>query len=366
MRLSASQIKRYRGCPRSWAWSRDRGRPAAAGTRYALGSAVHAALRDVAAARWAARDPAPLYEDELLAALAAVAAGGEEPLDPATHAAAAWLLAGVAPVALGPQLLAPETAWRLRLGDGAPDVVGIWDAVTGGPWSVDVVDWKTGGDVPDDPEADPQVGIYLAAAAALWPDAEHRVVLRYLALGRSVRIRGTPELVAHHLAAVRGTADAIKDGRNHPTPGEACAWCNYHGSCDAAAAFLAPPPGLPTETDDLLAFRQRLRDLGRLAEAARGEADAELRRRVIAGPLEGGGWRATLRTRTRRVVAPAAASRLAEALGTTPENVVERAGRLSVTKLDKLVGDDARARAVLADVTDERTSTYLDVRKVKP
>lgn len=187
-----------------------------------------------------------------------------------------------------------DAGLTLASGDVAVRVGGIFDLVlasTDGK-RIRVVDWKTGpGSFLGEKDArrDPQVLLYLSAAASLWPEADE-IDLHLVWIGldaEPTRVRWTLELDDAAVALARAAVAKIATATDWPArPGDACSMCGFHRYCEARREWLAAPPtpdapGPLGLSDENLA--SVVEELAARAREAKKEADAfkfEFKRRV--------------------------------------------------------------------------------------
>lgn len=146
------------------------------------------------------------------------------------------------------------------------DFVGIFDLVrekvTTDGRTIELVDWKTGWNVLDEDQArrNVQVAAYLAAGKRLWPDADVRFVLEYVAAGGRTVVSWTKALddtimaylrdVVHRIDAnneaekqLKERSEALHQPLSDPTVwparvGQHCASCGFRTSCKAYDEFV--------------------------------------------------------------------------------------------------------------------------------
>jgi len=187
-----------------------------------------------------------------------------------------------------------DAGLTLASGDVAVRVGGIFDLVlasTDGK-RIRVVDWKTGpGSFLGEKDArrDPQVLLYLSAAASLWPEADE-IDLHLVWIGldaEPTRVRWTLELDDAAVALARAAVAKIATATDWPArPGDACSMCGFTRYCQDRRDWLAAPPtpdapGPLDLSDENLA--SVVEELAARAREAKKEADAfkfEFKRRV--------------------------------------------------------------------------------------
>lgn len=196
-----------------------------------------------------------------------------------------------------------ERSFVRELGDASLDlpsgevgvrVGGIFDLVLASSSGrrIRIVDWKTGpgsflGE--KDAKRDPQVLLYLAAAASLWPDADE-IDLHLVWIGldaEPTRVRWSLELDDAAVALARAAVAKIATATDWPArPGDACSMCGFTRYCQERRDWLAAPPtpdapGPLDYSDEGLA--SAVEELAARAREAKKEADAfkfEFKRRV--------------------------------------------------------------------------------------
>jgi putative RecB family exonuclease len=112
----------------------------------------------------------------------------------------------------------------------------------------EIHDYKTSGRLPSQSEidADRQLALYQLGVARVWPDADEiELVWHYLAFGRELRSRRTPEALQRMKTATITLIDRIEaDTEFRPIKSLLCQWCPYLSMCpiwnDRTAAAPAP------------------------------------------------------------------------------------------------------------------------------
>lgn len=319
--VSANSLGILEACAQQFRWTygpREVRLPAEAPGVFArIGDLWHRALATIFRDRASWGVEGPTNERELLSALDAV--GGESSFHAEALLSARELVAdGVRRVSayldhptLSPLVHEDGGVWvergfvrsigdeslSLPGGDVAVRVGGIFDLVLASADGrrVVIVDWKTG---PGsflgwrDAQRDPQVLLYLAAAASLWPDAEEiEIHLVWIGLdAEPTVVRWSLELDDAAVALARSAVRTIATATDWPAnPGEACSRCNFHRYCEARREWIAGTArgrgersvSLAERDDDDLARvvedrSARAKEAAKDAEAAK----AELRRRI--------------------------------------------------------------------------------------
>jgi len=150
--------------------------------------------------------------------------------------------------------------------DGRYRVRGYIDRlVRVGSGRYEIHDYKTSGRLPAQGEidADRQLALYQLGVEGMWPDAkEIGLVWHYLAFGRELRSRRTPEELGRLKAATIALIDRIEaDTEFRPIKSSLCHWCAYRDICplwkdgavttDRGSRFQAPSPRFKTGDSEL-------------------------------------------------------------------------------------------------------------------
>ena len=159
------------------------------------------------------------------------------------------------------------------------------------PGHYEVHDYKTSGRLPpqDQIDTDRQLALYQLGVARVWPDAEEiELVWHYLAFGKELRSRRTPEALEYLKATTIALIDRIEaDTEFTPIKSLLCQWCAYRSICpvwtDRTAETAALPvvvtgdggsKGISASGDEMSAdLRSFLREA--LLEAIRAAAETE-------------------------------------------------------------------------------------------
>lgn len=135
-----------------------------------------------------------------------------------------------------------EAPFSLRVGEARVD--GRIDAVfepEPGLW--EVVDFKSGR-ANDDPAQRIQLEAYAIAVseAGFLGAAPERIRVTFAYLGEGTVVEVTEDVDAAWLATARarleGIVEAASAGERHPTPSDACRWCDFSRFCEAGTAWL--------------------------------------------------------------------------------------------------------------------------------
>ncbi|MBI2903109.1 MAG: PD-(D/E)XK nuclease family protein, partial [Candidatus Methylomirabilis oxyfera] len=99
----------------------------------------------------------------------------------------------------------------------------------------EIHDYKTSGRLPPQSEIDTdrQLALYQLGVAGMWPDAEEiELVWHYLAFGKELRSRRTPEALERLKTATIALIDRIEaDSEFKPIESLLCQWCAYRSIC---------------------------------------------------------------------------------------------------------------------------------------
>lgn len=382
--LSASRWKSFDACPR--AYDLDRKRVVGVGPWAATGLLAHAAMERLGRVRLqqppAFRLPAtPKEVRDVLRALGETHGAAKGPDGVARLREAEAILVDAAPAIAWTHAHALEERHTFALGDRTASV--RWDRVDLEPAGVvHVIDWKTGEDVLGraDMLEDPQVGLYLVAARARFPEARE-ILLTFNWLSRDLRltVAWTAELDRRvREAASKAVRRLESEAAWAPTTHSKCSACPHRGDCPAyldlvrgpgGSALVAdkarrPLPALPT--DELAHLSARLGVLVKLATEARHDVNRELAARLDRREtLEAGDYRVRMQHRQERAYGPVedVAATLFPLFPDVPEAerldwLVGRIATVSKRRLEELLArlpeaDAARALATL----DERKVT---------
>jgi DNA helicase-2/ATP-dependent DNA helicase PcrA len=220
--VSASGLVDYGRCPKRFYWSYVRPLPRFSGVRARIGTDIHGWIERRASGQGTLielDEPPDLTLEEL--------AGDPGTIERLREAYLKSRFADVVP-------LWAERPFLLRLGGFT--VGGRIDAIFGepdGPW--EIVDWKTGR-MPADPL---QLDVYGLACVDIWHKRPEDVTLTYLYLASGEEVShtmGDPETIR---AGVTTALSSIAAGEYEPSPGPACAHCDFRSFCDAGTAWLA-------------------------------------------------------------------------------------------------------------------------------
>jgi len=103
------------------------------------------------------------------------------------------------------------------------------------PGHYEVHDYKTSGRLPaqDQIDGDRQLALYQLGVVGMWPDAEEiELVWHYLAFGKELRSRRTPEALERLKTATIALIDRIEaDTEFTPIKSRLCQWCAYLSIC---------------------------------------------------------------------------------------------------------------------------------------
>ena len=121
------------------------------------------------------------------------------------------------------------------------------------PGHYEVHDYKTSGRLPaqDQIDGDRQLALYQLGVVGMWPDAEEiELVWHYLAFGKELRSRRTPEALERLKTATIALIDRIEaDTEFTPIKSLLCQWCAYLSICpiwsDRTPETEALPVNLP-------------------------------------------------------------------------------------------------------------------------
>lgn len=140
--------------------------------------------------------------------------------------------------------------------DGRYRIQGYIDRlVSTGLGRYEIHDYKTSGRLPlqGEIDADRQLALYQLGVERVWPDVEQvELVWHYLAFGKELRSRRTPEALGKLKAATIALIDRIEtDTEFRPIKTNLCYWCAYQNICpvwtdhpvtDPAPSIRAPGP----------------------------------------------------------------------------------------------------------------------------
>jgi len=116
------------------------------------------------------------------------------------------------------------------------------------PGHYEVHDYKTSGRLPpqDQIDADRQLALYQLGVVGMWPDAgEIELVWHYLAFGKELRSRRTPEALERLKATTIALIDRIEaDTEFRPIKSLLCQWCAYVNICPIWTDRTAETPAL--------------------------------------------------------------------------------------------------------------------------
>jgi putative RecB family exonuclease len=116
------------------------------------------------------------------------------------------------------------------------------------PGCYEIHDYKTSGRLPaqDQIDADRQLALYQLGVAGIWPDAEEiELVWHYLAFGKELRSRRTPEALERLKKATIALIDRIEaDTKFTPIKSLLCQWCAYLSICPIWTDQTAETPAL--------------------------------------------------------------------------------------------------------------------------
>lgn len=249
------------------------------------------------------------------------------------------------------------------------------------PRRVVIRDWKAGEGQPAtqaEAEAMPQIGLYLTAARALWPEAQawefHLVHVRHQTI---VPVRWTEGLDAIWRARSIGSVKAWNAGYAPARPGEHCRNCGYRFVCQAWLEVMdvvgtedRPAADMPDPV--LLEERYRASLAERLGEKRRKDLDAEIRARTRDGsrlrgttPSRGMDLEARVSTRMTPKIALEAAIDLAIMRDQDVLSLLQQAGgKISSRKMKALPVTPAE-HAVVKRWTSEKKSWSVRVKEVK-
>lgn len=197
-----------------------------------------------------------------------------------------------------------EEPIRLKFDGG--ELTGQADRIDSTPFGfLEVWDYKTGEDVRDDHETDPQTLGYLGSLHE--ETGAVNIVFKHWYLVPDVVVvtkfdPDTHAMYLTHLAQRR--AEIVNSNQWPATPGRACFDCPYQSVCDERAKALsdqipkADTPFFLGDDDELLKRRQFLKSREELANGMRTQLDADaIRPRLAAGrKVIGGGLVAGLRS----------------------------------------------------------------------
>lgn len=325
--VSAHRAKVLESCERQFLWAYGprelQLRPDPPSLPMRTGDVVHRGIARLVADRASWGTWGPTNEREVLAALDSLTPTefhAESLL--AARALAPEIVRRVSPylddLELSPLDHADGGAWVERsfvreLGDAEIDLAsgavavrvgGIFDLVLSSADGkrVRVVDWKTGGGSflgEKDAKRDPQVLLYLAASASLWPDADEiDLHLVWIGLDASPTVvRWSLELDDAAVALARGAVRRIATETEWPArPGEACSRCSFTRYCEDRRDWIAA--GTRAEGSGRVAFRDVTElddeDLAavvedRSARAKEAEREADLAKAAFRARVEARG-----------------------------------------------------------------------------
>jgi putative RecB family exonuclease len=120
-----------------------------------------------------------------------------------------------------------------------------------GPGRYEIHDYKTSGRLPPQSEidGDRQLALYQLGVARAWSDAEAiELVWHYLAFGKEIRSRRTPEALERVKTATMSLIDRIEaDTEFRPIKSLLCWWCAYRRICPIWAGRAAEAQALPVD-----------------------------------------------------------------------------------------------------------------------
>lgn len=344
-----------------------------------VGGIVHHCLTRIARPRLTQELPGDqaVHPDELTRALE------EEGGSPRAVERAAEILQQVAGDLDFSHTIAVDEPWQLDLGrdeaTGRRIVAGgrfdRVDRLADG--SIRLYDYRTGRPRGrQDLVTDDQVGLRLAAARSVWPEA-HRLDAAVWWVDRDLLVTIPWTEREDRFARLRARIGYRQLNRRDRTArvGEHCADCPYRARCQAyqeEQRRLEAAPVVRTERWNdarwLLEERERLKQVAVLAETGRRELDEAIRARIgQERELRAGDLRAKVITRRMRGWSVEAIPALAVALDRDPIRLLEEVGQVSTGKLKLLLREaPEEARRVARSHATHDATTYVEVREVAP
>lgn len=381
IRLSATRFKTFEMCPAMWHFENvvEPDRASTYGEAAAIGTAIHAAIEKAALRRCVVDQDTDDFVEraELLEHLNVWLIEKGQPLSETAKAEAVEVIQGFAPIDLGCQAFEPEHEWSLRIDGIDQDIKGQWDfsKISNDGERVKIIDWKTGRWVPTDDEFanDRQVGLYLMAARATFPEAKTITAeFHYLREGVVMVAEWSPDLDRYQRAATRGTAALMLRQYKKASLGDHCKLCDFRMDCDAFTSDIKDEAAdeLDAHVQDfknaeLLAERYRVAQRVKLLTKYKEDLDRALTGRMEAreaSVVKIGGHMASYSRRSNKVLDGARVKDLCKEIGIPFEAFVSKAAKFSVTKARAMV-ETPEQIAALDEYVRKVSNSYLVVRK---
>lgn len=233
-------------------------------------------------------------------------------------------------------------------------------------------DWKCGSGDPLEHEAawhDAQVGLYLVAMHALWPDAKGwEFHLVYVRRRHVVRVVWSAALDAFWRGRAVAAVHAWRSGYAPANVGTHCGECDFRFHCQTWLEAIERDdaderPVVELGDEALLEEREWAQLQAKLGSARRKDLDAEIRRRT-RGQLKAGAMTGTIVETARDRVAVEALLELAVVRDEDPVIALNRAVTVSSRKAMALARNDTE-RALIARWTQKKKSRSVRVTRGK-
>ncbi len=236
-----------------------------------------------------------------------------------------------------------------------------------------VIDYKTGSWRDPMPDRNVQVICYMVAAKHMWPDAHDIFAeLWYTTLGKIDRVELTQDKVDYLGNVIETTWKGIRSQQFDAKPGDACKWCLYRDQCGDYQRYLQDEEPHALDCDDnialMVAERQRLNTLAKLADQARKDLDGKIKSEM--GSLEtltAGDCVVRRKKRLMKKYEPDVVKHLADMLEMSVSELSNKICSVSSQKLKALVSGHGGAEELVKEFERETSYEYLDIRaKARP